>query len=100
MVECKNCGRKVIADGLLCCHCGYPLKVARVIPWPRQHWPVAPQQFWKMMMVLSLLLAILSATGFVFHVHRGLPCLYCVYPFVLSLVMFIWVDLGSRKNLR
>lgn len=100
MTKCRNCERKVVDDSLLCCHCGYPITIAKLVPWPRQLWPVAPQQFWKMMMVLSLLLAILSATGFLVHVHRGLPCLYCFYPFALSLVMFFWVDLGSRKSLR
>ena len=100
MGKCKNCGRKVFGDALLCCHCGYPITVARVIPWPRQLWPVAPQQFWKATMLLSLLLGIVSATGIVVHAQRGLSCLYYVYPFALSLVVFFWADLSSRKSLR
>jgi len=100
MVKCKNCGRKILGDALLCCHCGYPLTVARAIPWPRQLWPVAPQQFWKATMLLSLLVAIMTVIGIVVHVQRGLPFLYLIYPFALSLVVFCWAELGSRKSLR
>lgn len=100
MVNCKNCGRKVLGDGLLCCHCGYPLMVARLIPWSRKLWSMAPQQFWKVTILLSLLVAIATMTGIVVHIRRGLPFLYLIYLFALSLVIFFWADLGSRKNLR
>ncbi len=100
MVKCKNCGRKAVNDSLLCCHCGYPMTIAKVIPWPRQLWPVVPQQFWKAIIVLSLLLATLAATGIFVYAQRGLSCLYFSYSFALSLVVFFWADLGSRKSLR
>lgn len=99
MVKCKNCGRKV-DEALLCCHCGYPQMVAKVVPWPRQLWPVAPRQFWKATMLLAMLLGIGSTVGIYVHIQRGLSCLYCIYPFALSLVVFLWADLGSRKNIR
>ncbi len=100
MVKCKNCGRKAVDDSLLCCHCGYPMTIAKVIPWPRKLWPVAPQTFWKTMMALSLFLATLSAAGIYVCAQSGISCLYLIYPFALSLVVFCWADLGSRKNLR
>ncbi|APG28793.1 hypothetical protein A7E78_13730 [Syntrophotalea acetylenivorans] len=99
MVKCKSCGRKV-GESLLCCHCGYPHSVAKVIPWPRKLWPVAPRQFWKATMLLSILLGVVSAVGIYINIQRGLSCLYYIYPFALSVIVFLWADLGSRKNLR
>ncbi len=99
MVKCDNCGCKVFGKALFCCHCGYPMAAARLIPWPRQLWPVSPRQFWKVTMRLSLLLAAVAAIGIVVHAHRGLPCLYCGYPFVLSLPIYFWAYLGSEKCL-
>ncbi len=100
MVKCKNCGRKLSGKTLFCCHCGYPMAVARAIPWPRQLWPVVPQQFWKVTIQLSLLMAIMAAIGILVQVHRGLSCLYCGYPLILALTLFLWAYLGSRKRLR
>lgn len=51
-------------------------------------------------MLLSILLGIVSAVGIYINIQRGLPCLYYIYPFALSVVVFLWADLGSRKNLR
>lgn len=100
MGKCKNCERKVCDDAMLCCHCGYPITVARVVPWPRQHWPVKPQQFWKAIMLVSLLFAILSAVGTLVNVFRGLSCLYFGYLLLLTLSVFFWAYLGSRQSLR
>jgi hypothetical protein len=74
--------------------------MARVIPWSRRLWPLAPGQFWSLTMDLSLLLALVSSVGMLVHAYRGLPCLYCAFPLVLGLTVFIWAFLGSRKNLR
>ncbi len=100
MVNCKNCGCSVLGKALFCCHCGYPMGVARWIPWPRQWRPTSPLKFWKAMIVSSLVLAVVAAIGIVVHAHRGLPCLYCGYPFVLSLPVYFWAYLGSQKCLR
>ncbi len=100
VAKCKNCGRKVAGSDLLCCHCGYPLAVSRVIPWPRRLWPVAPRQFWSLTMNLSLVVAFVAAIGMLVHAHRGLSCLYCVYPLLMALTDFVWAFLGSRKRLR
>lgn len=100
VAKCRNCGRKVPGSDLLCCHCGYPLALARAIPWPRWLWPLAPQQFWSLVMALSLLLAFVSAVGILFHASHGLPCLYCGYSLMLALTLYVWAFLGSRKSLR
>lgn len=100
MARCKNCSRKLTGAALFCCHCGYPMAVARAVPRPLRLWPVAPEKFWKLTMALSLLLAVVAKIGFIVHAHLGLPCLYCVYPFVLGVVVFLWALLGSRKGLR
>ncbi len=99
-VQCKNCGRKVPGSDLICCHCGYPLAIGRVIPWPRRLWPVVPKRFWSLAMALSLLLTAVSAIGMLVHAHRGLSCLYCSYPLLLGLTIYLWAFLGSRKNFR
>jgi hypothetical protein len=61
---------------------------------------VAPQQFWKATMLLAMLLGIVSTVGIYVHLQRSLPCQYCIYPFALSLVLFLWADLGSREKIR
>jgi hypothetical protein len=96
MVNCKSCSGKVSGSTLFCCHCGYPAAVARIVPWPRQLWPVVPQQFWKATMMLSLLVALVAAIGIVLHPRIGLPCLFWGYPFALGLTVYMWAYLGSE----
>jgi hypothetical protein len=100
MVNCKNCGCSVFGRPLFCRHCGYPMAVARWVPWPRQWRPASPLKFWNAVMVSSLVLVAVAAVGIAFHVHLGLSSLYCGYLFVLSLPVFFWADLGSQKCLR
>lgn len=100
MVKCKNCARKVPGEDLVCCHCGYPLAVAKVIPWPRRLWPIAPQQFWKVAMLGSLFLALFFASAMLACDKLGFTSLDCAYPLLMALSAFVWAYVGSRKSLR
>jgi len=100
MVKCMNCGRKVSGHYLVCCHCGYPVAVARVIPWPPRLWSAAPQKFWNTTMLVSLFFALLSAFGILVPGHFGLTYLDCAFLLLSALSFFVLAYVGSRRELR
>ncbi len=100
MTECKNCGGAVLVDVLICNQCGYPIAIAKIVPWPKERWPITPSMFWKGTIRISLLLAFVALIGIFQRTLVNLSSLYFGYLLAFSLIAFLWAYLGSQAGRR